>query len=742
MRKESAIEARARGKPARVALLLAALAAGSSSVGAADLPGCWSARLGSDGLFWDVGLQITSENGELAATIDMDALWRAREPLPSFRSDGRDVHFGLPWSMGQFVGRFAENRLEGEVTFKNERRAPRELERAPCSEHRGEEIIWRTDDVSIAATLTLPPGPGPFPAVVVLHGGGDSSRDSPPYRFWSEYLPRLGIACLVYDKRGSGESTGNWRQVGFAPRARDVTGGLARLRARPDIDATRLGLLAVSQGSWVAGLAARFDPGVSFVVHLSGPAVSVAEADTYALESELRREGWPEEDIAERVGLWRLNVEVARDPASDEAWERLQTAIDEAGSRDWFAEDPYHPERYSDWRSWYQRVLAHDPSPVLEALDVPMLWVYGAMDGQSDPARNVAILEASRRRGKDYTIAVYPEAGHGLLVPVDAQGRDGELLTTAPGFFPDLTRWLERQVSGARRAVAFTFDDLPGTAVAGGNCDARALMTLNRRLLAHLERFAIPATGLVTESRVCDELREEVLPQALSLWLDAGHELGNHTHSHLDLNTTPLEVYTRDILEGERTVRRLLSERGRDLRFFRHPLLHTGVDIGTKEAVSSFLEARGYRVAPVTIDNQEWVFSAVYARAKAAGDHDTMERIASAYVPFMEDVFAFFEERSRTVFGREIPQVLLLHANELNADHLPQLVEMIRRLGYDFVSLEEALEDEAYRSEDGYVGPRGLSWLHRWAVARGLEPLQEPREPEWVAELFSSYQQN
>lgn len=742
MSKEFGIGALARGTPARVALLLAALAPGCSSVVTAALPGCWSGRLGSEGLVWDVGLQITSEGGELAAAIDMDALWRAREPLPSFHSDGRAVRFDLPWSMGRFAGRSVENRLEGEVTFKDKRRSPLELERAPCAEHLREEINWRTDDVSIAATLTLPAGPGPFPAVVVLHGGGDSSRESPPYRFWSEYLPRLGIACLVYDKRGNGESTGDWRQVAFEPRARDVAGGLAQLRARSDIDATRLGLLAISQGSWVAGLAARLDPGVSFVVHVSGPAVSVAEADTYALESELRRQGWPEEDIAERVGLWRLNVEVARDPASDEAWGRLQTAIDEARSRDWFAEDPYHPERYSQWRSWYQRVLAHDPRPVLETLDVPMLWAYGAMDGQSDPAKNVAILEASRRRGKDYTIAVYPEAGHGLLIPVDSQGRDGELLTTAPGFFPDLTRWLERQVSGARRAVAFTFDDLPGTALAGGNCDAGALMTLNRRLLEHLERFAIPATGLVTESRVCDQLREDVLPQVLSLWLDAGHGLGNHTFSHLDLNTTPLDLYIRDIVEGERTVRHLLGAQGRELRFFRHPLLHTGADISTKEAVSRFLEARGYQVAPVTIDNQEWVFSAVYAQAKAAGDRDAMARVATAYVPFMEEVFAFFEDWSRTVLGREIPQVLLLHANELNADHLPRLAEMVRRRGYDFVSLEEALEDEAYGSEDGYVGPRGLSWLHRWAVARGLEPRQEPREPEWVAELLRSYRRN
>ena len=289
---------------------------------------------------------------------------------------------------------------------------------------------------------------------------------------------------------------------------------------------------------------------------------------------------------------------------------------------------------------------------------------------------------------------------------------------------------------GSRRAVALTFDDLPATAVAGGDCDAATLLDLNRRLLAHLARFEAPATGLVTASRVCDELRGAVLPAALALWLDAGHDLGNHTFSHPDLDRTELEAYESDVIRGEAPVRRLLAERGRALRYFRHPLLHTGADRARKEAVDAFLAGRGYIVAPVTIDNQEWIFAAVYARAKQRGDGETMRRVASAYLPFMEEVFAFFEGWSREVVGREIPQVLLLHANELNADHLDELLGMMRRRGYVFVTLDDALRDEAYRSPDGYVGPRGLSWLHRWALARGMEPRQEPREPEWLSELL------
>ncbi len=289
------------------------------------------------------------------------------------------------------------------------------------------------------------------------------------------------------------------------------------------------------------------------------------------------------------------------------------------------------------------------------------------------------------------------------------------------------------------RAVAITFDDLPATSVAGGSCNEDALMDLTRRLLSSIVTQQIPATGFVTEGSICDDLREAVLPKILSMWLDAGAQLGNHAFSHFDINNVSLETYEQDIIRGEETTRRLLKQRGASLRYFRHPMLHTGPDQETKQALHTFLAERGYTVAPVTIDNQEWMFGNVYMRAKERGDRSLMGRVAEAYVPFMEEVFAFFEEWSVEVLGYEPPQVLLLHASELNADHFDDLAAMIKRRGYAVVSLEEALQNEAYRHRDGYVGPRGLSWIHRWAVAKGMEVTEEPREPKWLSDLFSSY---
>jgi hypothetical protein len=115
-----------------------------------------------------------------------------------------------------------------------------------------------------------------------------------------------------------------------------------------------------------------------------------------------------------------------------------------------------------------------------------------------------------------------------------------------------------------------------------------------------------------------------------------------------------------------------------------------------------------------------------------------MERIGSDYVRYMADVFAYYEELSRDFLGREPSQVLLLHANLLNADYLGSLAEMLRKRGYQFISLDQALEDPANDLLDDYVGRRGLSWLQRWAITSGCEPGKQPEISEWVGEVARS----
>lgn len=289
------------------------------------------------------------------------------------------------------------------------------------------------------------------------------------------------------------------------------------------------------------------------------------------------------------------------------------------------------------------------------------------------------------------------------------------------------------QSTAPKRAVAVTFDDLP---LQGPRLETGKLRAMTEKLLKSLALHKIPAFGVVTGNKLYRNDRLDPAQVAiLRMWLDAGGELGNHTHSHADINIISLTAYQADVIRGEQVIRDLLREKGMKLRYFRHPVLHTGPDEPTRIALQQFLTSRGYTVAPVTIDNQDFVFADIYGRAKRRGDTALMQRIVREYIQYMERMFVFFEEQSIALLGYEPKQTLLLHANELNADHMDALVAMIRSRGYDFISLEEALTDDAYKLPERAT-PRGMSWLFRWAAAKGMLLKSEPREPQWILELF------
>lgn len=282
----------------------------------------------------------------------------------------------------------------------------------------------------------------------------------------------------------------------------------------------------------------------------------------------------------------------------------------------------------------------------------------------------------------------------------------------------------------AARSVAVTIDDLP--VVRGGTPER--MQRITEDLLDHLNRYGIPAIGFVNEVN----LGEPEQPERVALleqWLEHGMDLGNHTYSHPSLFTTPLGSFQADVVRGEHVTARLLAERGRSLRYFRHPYLNTGPDRQTRAAFETFLADRGYTVAPVTIDNDEWIYAFAYDKAEEAGDTALMRRIGKDYVRYMEEVFGFYEQLSQDLLGYEPPQVLLIHANALNAAYLDELAEMMRSRGYAFVSLDDALRDPAYALPDEYVGQYGISWLTRWWLTRGNKRRAEPSGSEWVERI-------
>jgi len=299
-----------------------------------------------------------------------------------------------------------------------------------------------------------------------------------------------------------------------------------------------------------------------------------------------------------------------------------------------------------------------------------------------------------------------------------------------------LTATAIRDTRAIERTVAVTFDDLPATSAGAVATDTATLEDLTRRLLTAIRQHNVPAIGFVNESGLragptADDMERRI--GLLRMWLDAGLELGNHTYSHRDLNTIPLDQFQADVLRGETVTRALLKERGRTPRFFRHPFLHVGADLETRRAFEAFLAGHGYAVAPVTIDNDEFVYAAEYAGALRRGDRAAAARIADDYLRYIDEVFSFFEEVSRRTIGHEIAQVILLHANSLNADRFSAVADAIVRRGYRFVTLAKALEDPAYRRPDNFVGAPSNSWFSHWEVTAGRKSIPTPAVPAWLS---------
>lgn len=265
-----------------------------------------------------------------------------------------------------------------------------------------------------------------------------------------------------------------------------------------------------------------------------------------------------------------------------------------------------------------------------------------------------------------------------------------------------------------QKQICITVDDLP--VVAYGEDNKREI---TEKLIQHFDNYRIPAVGFVNEGKLF--YNQKLNPDQLDLvkhWLKNGYELGNHTYSHLDYNTASFKQFTRQILTGEKLTKPLSTATKLPWRYFRHPYLHVGATKEKADSLSNYLKTTNYIEAPVTIDNADYLFAKAYSNANKAKDTVYMKRIGDEYVSYMEAKITYFEKLTDQLFNRQIPQILLTHANLLNADYYDDLAEMYLRNDYEFVTLETALKDPAYQTEITAFGRWGISWLDRWALSR------------------------
>ncbi len=265
--------------------------------------------------------------------------------------------------------------------------------------------------------------------------------------------------------------------------------------------------------------------------------------------------------------------------------------------------------------------------------------------------------------------------------------------------------------------VALTFDDLPSIVL---KPEQDYVDRTNHMLLRGLKRHHFSAIGFVNEGKLDDIVRKRQIA-VLHAWIRAGFDLGNHTLSHSTPNEIGERAYITDIAEGERVIRPMMVRAHRTLQWFRHPYLETGSPATVKAEIDHWLATHGYRVAPVTIDADDWEFAEPYDNAVMTGKKAEAERIRDIYLGYTERTIAWYRRASRALFGRDIAYVMLLHDTRLNADSLDGLAAILKRQNMTTITLEQALQDPAYQTPDAYSGKDGVEWLERWSLTLNKE---------------------
>ena len=263
--------------------------------------------------------------------------------------------------------------------------------------------------------------------------------------------------------------------------------------------------------------------------------------------------------------------------------------------------------------------------------------------------------------------------------------------------------------------MCVTIDDLTDMSV--GN-ETQLRKWVNEEIVKVCVAHDVPAIGFVNENKVYKNGQiDSASVNMLKFWLDHGLELGNHTYSHLDYNKVAPEEFFKEIERGQIVTNQLLGP-DQQVKYFRHPFLHRGDTKEKVEALENYLEQHDLIEAPVTIDNSEWIYAAAYKKAFDQEDKLMKDSIGQSYISYMMKKVKYYEKASNTLFGRPIAHTLLIHDNLLNAEHLNSLLAALEKEGYDFISLEEALLDPAYSSDDQVAASWGISWIQRWAITQ------------------------
>ena len=241
-----------------------------------------------------------------------------------------------------------------------------------------------------------------------------------------------------------------------------------------------------------------------------------------------------------------------------------------------------------------------------------------------------------------------------------------------------------------QKEICISVDDLPYATTIYKDISTGKYIT--GKLLSAFKIYNVIALGSVNIGKaIQNDLPDTAKLNLLNQWLDSGMMLANHTYAHKNYNKINFDEFKKDILDGELYLKDLLEQHGLKLIYFRHPFLFRGDSKEKADTLQSFLDSVGYIVAPVTIDNSDYIFSWAYEKVKSQKNDSLCKKNGNDYVRYMEDVLKYYEVQSVKLIGYNPKHILLCHANLINSDYINELLEMYKRNGYTFISIDDAL---------------------------------------------------
>ena len=267
-----------------------------------------------------------------------------------------------------------------------------------------------------------------------------------------------------------------------------------------------------------------------------------------------------------------------------------------------------------------------------------------------------------------------------------------------------------------RLEMAITVDDLP---VHGDLPSNTTRAEIAKKMIGAFNAKGVPGVYGFVNAKNIGANGDTEKDSVLKMWADSGFPLGNHTFSHIDLNTSSVEAFEEEIVANESVLQGLMGSR--DWHWLRYPFLHEGDTLEKRHAIRKYLHDHGYKIAQVTLDFGDYAWNNPYARCVAKQDTQSIEWLKSSYLNTAKEDITLDRKLSAMLFGRDIKYVLLLHIGALDSEMLPDLLELFKKQGFHFVSLEDAQKDPAYQSDPDAALKFGGTLLEQLTEAKHLK---------------------